>query len=136
MGPGRDPLFFVAARTHGPNLRAECARARRRARRAAADRRERPRAQDRPPRRADAAHAGPAPGAGQGLGRPERDGADHGRTAGRNDDHRRLRARQRRLVAAVRRRGAGRRRLSAGDFFAGHRPAAGARLGFPPRPRA
>ena len=33
---------------------------------------------------------------------PERDAADHGRAAGRNDDHRRLRARQRRPVAAVR----------------------------------
>ena len=55
VGPGRDPLFFIAARTHGPNLRAECARARGRARRAAADRRERPRPAHRPHRRAGAA---------------------------------------------------------------------------------
>ena len=116
VGPGRDPLFFIAARTHGPNLRAACARARGKPRRAAADRRERPRAQDRPPRRADAAHARACAWCGSRFGRPERDGADHGRTAGRNYDHRRLRARQRRLVAAVRRRGADRRRLSAGRF--------------------
>ena len=57
-------------------------------------------------------------------------GSDHGRAAGRHHGHRGLRSRLARAFAGARCQRPDRRRLSAGNLFARHRPAAGAALRF------
>ena len=88
-------------------------------------------------RRAGARRARLSAGAGAHLRLRRLHGADHGRAAGRHHGDRGLRGGVARAVAGARRRRPDRRLLSAGDFFARHRPAAGAALGFRPlcRPR-
>ena len=136
VGPGRDPLFFIAARfMDGTSPAQNRARARRRARRGAPHRRQRPGAAHRAHRRAGAARSRPARRSREGFRRAGRDGADHGRAPGRDDVDRRLRTRQPGAVAGVRPRGADEPGLPARNLLAGHRPAAGARIGFSPRDR-
>ena len=136
VGPGRDPLFFIAARIHGRNVTCEIAPA--------------------PAEGLDEARLIDDNGLARRIARiaepmlrdlglrlvrvkisaaAGRDGSDHGRAPGRDDVDRRLRTRQPGAVAGVRPRGADQPGLSARNLLAGHRPAAGARIGFSPRDR-
>ena len=130
MGPGRDPLFFIAARSHGRSSTSERFGSRRWTGRAAPHRGRRRRNAHRTHRRAGPARSWIAARAGQNLGNRGDDGPDHGRAAGRIDVDRRLRARERRALAGVRRRGHHDPGLSARALLPRHRPAAGPAIGF------
>ncbi len=64
------------------------------------------------------------------------DGANHGGAARRRHDDRRLRTRQRRPVASIRRGRDHVASLASGDFISGHRPPACTRIGFRARGRS
>ena len=136
VGPGRDPLFFIAAgfMDEAPRFAARDSPPRG-VGRAASDRRQRPRATRRPHCRAGAARSRPAAGARENLGLAEAGAADHGRAPRRDDVDRGLRARERRALADAGRRGSDQPSLPARDFLAGDRSSAGARIGFSPRDR-
>ena len=136
MGPGRVPLFFIAA---GGHERTAPSRPTRRNRRESTN----PGGSKRTGSRSGSRRiAGPvlrdldlrlvrvkiSSGA-------ERDRADHGRAPRRHDVDRGLRAGEPDAVARSRCRRSDHGRLPAGGFVAGHRPAAGARIRFPPRDR-